>query len=152
MPRNTSENEAQVGTLFGTGRLDLLSGSSGRVGMLSISPQKRHGKIVGYSVYLGSVGNERRVRRFFPQRRAAERFLAQQTTTPVPVGGSAGAYVSEQPSFRRPLHPGHRPSQPGILRIREVRDNRRDGELVSPIPDDIAEDGLILAQPRHFID
>jgi site-specific recombinase XerD len=54
--------------------------------MPSISPQKRHGKIVGYSVYLGSVGNEHRVRRFFPQRRAAERFLAQQTTTPVPVG------------------------------------------------------------------
>lgn len=54
--------------------------------MPSISPQRRHGKIVGYSVYLGSVGNERRARRFFPQRRAAERFLAQQTTTPVPVG------------------------------------------------------------------
>jgi hypothetical protein len=52
----------------------------------SISPQRRHGKIVGYSVYLGSVGAKRRVRRFFPQRRAAERFLAQQTTTPVPVG------------------------------------------------------------------
>ena len=65
---------------------DLLPGVSGPVGMPSISPQRRHGKIVGYSVYLGSVGNERRARRFFPQRRAAERFLAQQTTTPVPVG------------------------------------------------------------------
>ena len=54
--------------------------------MPSISPQRRHGKIVGYSVYLGSVGNERRARRFFPERRAAERFLAQQTTTPVAVG------------------------------------------------------------------
>ena len=54
--------------------------------MASISAQKRAGKIVGYSVYLGSVGHERRVRRFFPQRKDAERFLSTQTKTPIPVG------------------------------------------------------------------
>jgi hypothetical protein len=54
--------------------------------MPSISPQRRHGKIVGYSVYVGSVGTERRVRRFFPKQKDAEKFLAQQTTTPVPAG------------------------------------------------------------------
>ncbi len=54
--------------------------------MPSISAQKRHGKVVGYSVYLGSEGGQRRQRRFFVHRYDAEKFVAQQTTTPVPVG------------------------------------------------------------------
>jgi site-specific recombinase XerD len=52
----------------------------------SISAQKRNGNIVGYSVYLGTEGNERRVRKFFPKLHDAEKFVAQKTTTPVPVG------------------------------------------------------------------
>ena len=54
--------------------------------MPSISAQKRNGKIVGYSVYLGTEGDQRRQRRFFVHRSDAEKFVAQKTTTPVPVG------------------------------------------------------------------
>jgi site-specific recombinase XerD len=52
----------------------------------SISAQKRNGNIVGYSVYLGTEGVQRRQRRFFVHRSDAEKFVAQKTTTPVPVG------------------------------------------------------------------
>lgn len=51
--------------------------------MPSISPQRRHGKIVGYSVYLGSVGNERRARRFSERTKSA---LAQARQRGVRLG------------------------------------------------------------------
>jgi site-specific recombinase XerD len=52
----------------------------------SISAQKRNGNIVGYSVYLGTEGDERRVRKFFPKLPDAEKFIAERTQSPVPVG------------------------------------------------------------------
>jgi hypothetical protein len=52
----------------------------------SISAQKRNGNIVGYSVYLGTEGDERRVRKFFPKLPDAEKFIAGRTQSPVPVG------------------------------------------------------------------
>ena len=54
--------------------------------MPSISAQKRNGNIVGYSVYLGTEGDQRRQRRFFVQRSDAEKFVAQRTSTPIPIG------------------------------------------------------------------
>ena len=54
--------------------------------MGSISPQKRNGNVVGYSLYLGTDGNGRRQRRFFVQRSDAERFLNERNTTSLPIG------------------------------------------------------------------
>ncbi len=55
------------------------------VSVPSISAQKRNGNIVGFSVYFGTEGDQRRQRKFFVHRSEAEKFVAQQTTTPVPV-------------------------------------------------------------------
>jgi hypothetical protein len=84
--KNTPPNGVQVGTLFGTTGLDSPTAKSGPVPVPSISAQKRNGNIVGYSVYLGTEGNERRVRKFFPKLDDAEKFVSQKTTSPVPVG------------------------------------------------------------------
>ncbi|MGA7726660.1 MAG: hypothetical protein WCA95_15390, partial [Opitutaceae bacterium] len=54
--------------------------------MSSISPQKRNGQIVGYSVYLGVDGEGRRQRRFFRDRSDCERFLEERNKTPLPIG------------------------------------------------------------------
>ena len=61
-------------------------GKSGRVGVPSISAQKRYVRVVGYSVYLGSQGELRRQRLFFVHRDDAGKFVAQRTTTPIPIG------------------------------------------------------------------
>ena len=66
--------------------LDSPTGKSGPVPMGQISPQKRNGVVVGYSVYLGVDGEGRRQRRFFPDRLDGERFLAERNTTPIPIG------------------------------------------------------------------
>lgn len=42
--------------------------------------------MVGYSRYLGTVGEARRQRRFFRRRPDAEKFLANLTQTSLPVG------------------------------------------------------------------
>jgi site-specific recombinase XerD len=76
----------QVGTLFGTWVLDSLTGISGPVPVGHISTQRRNGRVVGYSVYLGAEGDLRRQRRFFRDRPDAERFLDQRKKTPLPVG------------------------------------------------------------------
>lgn len=54
--------------------------------MSSICPQKRNGVVVGYSVYLGKQGDQRRQRRYFVNRSDAERFLSEKDTTPLPIG------------------------------------------------------------------
>ena len=72
--------------MFGTNAVDSLTGKSGRVGVPSISAQKRYGRVVGYSVYLGTQGELRRQRRFFVHRDDAERFVAKHTATPIPIG------------------------------------------------------------------
>lgn len=54
--------------------------------MGQISPQKRNGQVVGYSVYLGVAGDGRRQRRFFHNRSDAEHFLVERNATPIPVG------------------------------------------------------------------
>jgi site-specific recombinase XerD len=51
-----------------------------------ISPQKRNGIVVGYSLYLGTNGDGRRQRRFFRELKDAERFQEERDTTPIPVG------------------------------------------------------------------
>ena len=66
--------------------LDSPTGKSGPVPMGQISPQKRNGVVVGYSVYLGVDENGRRVRRFFAERLHGERFLAERNATPIPIG------------------------------------------------------------------
>ena len=43
------------------------------------------GRVVGCSVHLGTQVEPRR-RRFFVHRNDAERFVAQHTTTPIPIG------------------------------------------------------------------
>lgn len=72
--------------MFGTNGLDSLTGKSGPVSVGSISEQKRNGRVVGYSLYLGRVGETRRQRRFFRHRSDAEKFLADVTQTSLPVG------------------------------------------------------------------
>ena len=54
--------------------------------MSSISPQKRNGVVVGYSVYLGKQGDQRRQRRFFVNRSDAEKFVEERDTSPLPIG------------------------------------------------------------------
>lgn len=54
--------------------------------MGKISPQKRDGKVVGYSVYLGVSHDGRRQRRFFAELATAEKFIRVQTADPRPVG------------------------------------------------------------------
>ena len=54
--------------------------------MGKISPQKRNGLVVGYSVYLGVDEHGRKVRRFFNDRLDGERFVTQRNTTPLPIG------------------------------------------------------------------
>jgi len=66
--------------------LDSPTGKSGPVPVGSISPQKRNGQIVGYSVYLGVDGEGRRQRRFFRGLKDGERFWDERNKTPLPVG------------------------------------------------------------------
>jgi len=42
--------------------------------------------VVGYSVYLGKQGDQRRRRRFFVNRSDAETFLRERNQTPLPIG------------------------------------------------------------------
>ena len=51
-----------------------------------ISTQKRNGKVVGYSVYLGVNHKGQRERRFFPNLESAEKFVRVQSADPRPVG------------------------------------------------------------------
>lgn len=51
-----------------------------------ISTQKRNGKVVGYSVYVGVSHDGRRQRRFFPKLETAEKFVRVQSADPRPVG------------------------------------------------------------------
>jgi hypothetical protein len=51
-----------------------------------ISPQKRNGKVVGYSVYLGVDGTGRRQRRYFTRLPDAEKFVCVHAIDPRPVG------------------------------------------------------------------
>ena len=85
-PTNYTGELTEFGTLFGTSVLDSLAGISGPVPVGHISTQRRNGRVVGYSAYLGVDGDLRRQRRFFRDRQDAERFLDQKNKTPLPVG------------------------------------------------------------------
>jgi integrase len=52
----------------------------------SISPQKRNGTVVGYSVYLGVDAEGRRQRKFFAQLADAEKLVRIHSADPRPVG------------------------------------------------------------------
>ncbi len=54
--------------------------------MAKISPQKRNGKVVGYSVYLGTIGNKRRQRKFVTELADAEKLVQAHESDPRPVG------------------------------------------------------------------
>ena len=54
--------------------------------MGKISPQKRHGRLVGYSVYAGVDELGRKQRRFFTQLETAQRFVRVHSADPRPVG------------------------------------------------------------------
>ena len=54
--------------------------------MGQIYPQKRNGKVVGYSVYLGVKHDGQRQRRFFTTMETAEKFVRVQSADPRPVG------------------------------------------------------------------
>ena len=58
---------------------------SGPVFVGKIYPQKRNGKVVGYSVVVGVGSDGRRERRFFTQLESAENFVRVQTTDSRPV-------------------------------------------------------------------
>ncbi len=66
--------------------VDSVMGKSGPVPVPSISAQKRNGVVVGYSVYLGKQGDQRRQRRFFVNRLDAEKFVEERETSPLPIG------------------------------------------------------------------
>jgi hypothetical protein len=51
-----------------------------------ISPQRKDGQIVGYSVYLGVDGDGRRQRRFFRELKDGEEFISKRNQTPLPIG------------------------------------------------------------------
>jgi hypothetical protein len=51
-----------------------------------ISPQKRNGKVVGYSVYLGTIGIKRRQRKFVTELADAEKLVQAHESDPRPVG------------------------------------------------------------------
>jgi integrase len=72
--------------LFGTNAVDSPTGKSGAIPVSSISPQKRNGIVVGYSVYLGKQGDQLRKRRFFVNRSDAEKFVEERNQTPLPIG------------------------------------------------------------------
>jgi hypothetical protein len=65
--------------------IDRVPGNSGPVSVGQISPQKRNGKIVGYSVYVGVTPDGRRERRFFTKLETAEKFVRSHTADPRPV-------------------------------------------------------------------
>jgi integrase len=52
----------------------------------SISPQKRNGTVVGYSVYLGVDAEGRRQRKFFARLEDAEKLVRVHSADPRPVG------------------------------------------------------------------
>ena len=54
--------------------------------MGSISPQKRNGTVVGYSVYLGVDAEGRRQRKFFARLADAEKLVRVHSADPRPVG------------------------------------------------------------------
>lgn len=83
---NTHRNTVQVGTLVGINAVDSSTGKSGAIPVPSISPQKRNGIVVGYSVHLGTEGAVRRQRRFFRHRLDAEKFIEKRNSSPLPIG------------------------------------------------------------------
>ena len=72
--------------MFGTTGLDSPIGKTCPVDVPSLSAQKRQGRVVGYSVYYGTEGDQPRQRKFFVRRSDAEKFIAGRTQSPVPVG------------------------------------------------------------------
>jgi len=64
----------------------MLTRKYGQVWVSKISPQKRNGKVVGYSVYLGVDVKGRKQRRFFTQIADAEKFVQVHGVDPRPVG------------------------------------------------------------------
>lgn len=127
--------------------LDSLTGTSGPVPVGQISPQKRNGIIVGYSVYLGVDGEGRRIRRFFPERTIAEQYLSERNTTPIPVGELWDRKAEVLYSFER-LRPlgisltdvvtfylNHQSSKVGLMSLSElVEEFIREKRLVGRSP------------------
>jgi len=66
--------------------VDSPTGISGPVSVGQISPQRKNGRVVGYSVYLGVDREGRRQRRFFRELKDGETFLSKRNQTPLPVG------------------------------------------------------------------
>ena len=72
---NDAAKGGRVGPLDGPIPMDRLPGKSAPISGAKLSPQKRHGQVVGDAVDRGTRGNERRQRTFVAARADAEKLV-----------------------------------------------------------------------------